>query len=79
MNEYLELLIGIVLAVIGAFGIYYFLGDVITVLKGVIGIIVLLVGALFLMIGVSDIRSRREEMGAAEVEPSEEGSSEPGR
>ena len=40
------------------------------VILGVVGIIVLLVGAIFLMIGVSDIKSKREEM----AEEAEEGS-----
>jgi len=67
-----ELLGGLVLAVLGVAGIWYFLKDVITVIKGVIPIFVLLVGAVFLMIGVSTMREKTTEMGECEVESEKE-------
>ena len=67
-----ELLGGLVLAVLGVAGIWYFLKDVITVIKGVIPIFVLLVGAVFLMIGVSTMREKSVEMGECEVESEKE-------
>ncbi len=66
MNEWLELLLGVLLACIGGgltgFAIWKFWDILMPVILGVVGIIVLLVGAIFLMIGVSDIKSKREEM-----------------
>jgi len=44
------------------FAIWKFWNILMPVILGVVGIIVLLVGAIFLMIGVSDIKSKREEM-----------------
>jgi len=61
MKEYGEILLGIVLAALGAAGIWYFREDVLRVILGVIGIIVLLAGAVFLMIGISDVREKGEE------------------
>jgi len=66
LNEWLELLLGILLACIGGgltgFAIWKYWEYLMPVILGVVGIIVLLVGAIFLMIGVSDIKSKREEM-----------------
>ncbi len=67
MNAYLEILIGLVLAILGigllvAPELALFRRALITVVLGVIPIIVLLVAALFLMIGVSDLRSCEEEL-----------------
>ncbi|RZN41598.1 MAG: hypothetical protein EFT35_02160 [Methanophagales archaeon ANME-1-THS] len=62
-----ELLVGVILAVLGVAGIWYFLGEVITVIKGVIPIFVLLVGAVFLMIGVSTMREKSVELGECET------------
>jgi len=61
MKGYGEILVGLLLVVLGVAGIWYFRVDVLTIIKGVIGIIVLLVGAVFLMIGVSDVRDKGEE------------------
>jgi len=61
MRGYGEILVGLLLAALGVVGIWYFRVDVLTILKGVIGIIVLLVGAVFLMIGVSDVREKDED------------------
>jgi len=62
MKGYGEILVGLLLVVLGVAGIWYFRVDVLTIIKGVIGIIVLLVGAVFLMIGVSDVRDKGEEV-----------------
>ncbi len=69
MKEYGEILLGVVLAALGIAGIWVFKWQVLDVIKGVIGIIVLLVGAVFLMIGISDVR----EKGEAESTESEKG------
>jgi len=61
MRGYGEVLVGLLLAALGVAGIWYFRVDVLTILKGVIGIFVLLIGAVFLMIGVSDVREKDED------------------
>ncbi len=66
MNAYMEILAGIVMAIVGVAMLVvpqlsFFREDVITVILGVIPIIVLLVAAIFLMIGVSDIKEGEEE------------------
>jgi len=63
-------LLGVVLAILGVAGIVHWYLPLLEVIKGVIGIIVLMVGAVFLMIGVSDVREKGEEeieMGEMEV------------
>jgi uncharacterized membrane protein YpjA len=57
-----ELLGGLVLAILGVAGIWYFQRQVIDVLLGVIPLIVLLVGAVLLMIGVSTMREKSAEI-----------------
>lgn len=61
MKEYGEILLGLVLAALGVAGIVHWYIPLLEVIKGVIGIIVLMVGAVFLMIGVSDVREKGEE------------------
>ncbi len=61
MNAYLSILLGVILSVLGAFGIWELRSDVLTVLKGVVGIVVLMIGIIFLMMGLSDIREGKEE------------------
>ncbi len=61
MKEYGEILLGIALAALGIAGIWVFKEQVLDVIQGVIGIVVLLVGAVFLMIGISDVREKGEE------------------
>lgn len=56
MNKYLEILLGLVLVVLGAYGIYHFLGDVLTVIKGIIGIVMLFVGIIVLAIGLPELK-----------------------
>lgn len=70
MNPYASLLGGLLLTALGAFGIYKFLGDFLTVLKGVVGVVVLIIGVIFLMIGVSDLRDRLREKREREAEAS---------
>ncbi|MHC1579566.1 MAG: hypothetical protein ACXQTZ_02780 [Candidatus Alkanophagales archaeon] len=61
MNPYVSLLGGLLLTALGALGIYVFKDDFLTVLRGVVGVVVLIVGVIFLMIGVSDLRDRLRE------------------
>ncbi len=73
MNAYLELLVGILLAVVGIAMLVVpqlsiFREDAKTVILGVIPIVVLLAAAVFLMIGVSDVREKGEEELESETE-----------
>jgi len=73
MNAYLELLVGVLLAVVGIAMLVVpqlsiFREDVKTVILGVIPIVVLLAAAVFLMIGVSDVREKGEEELESETE-----------
>lgn len=66
MNAYLELLVGVLLAVVGIAMLAVpqlstFRESVKIVILGVIPIVVLLAAAVFLMIGVSDVREKGEE------------------
>ena len=66
MNAYLELLVGVLLAAVGVAmlavpQLSIFRRDVIIVILGVIPIVILLAAAVFLVIGVSDIREKGEE------------------
>jgi len=74
MKEYGEILLGVVLVVAGI-GMLVMPQDLFrealkTVLLGAIPLIVLMVGAVFLIIGISDVREKGEEeieMGEMEV------------
>ena len=73
MNAYLELLVGVLLAVVGIAMLVVpqlsiFREGVKTVILGVIPIVVLLAAAVFLMIGVSDVREKGEEELESETE-----------
>ena len=66
MNAYLELLVGVLLAAVGVAmlavpQLSIFRRDVIIVILGVIPIVILLAAAVFLVIGVSDVREKGEE------------------
>jgi len=80
MRGFGELLIGLVLVIAGVgmlvnpWGVIFFRDALIIVILGVIPIIVLLAGAVFLMIGVSDVREKGEEI-EIESEKEEGGSS----
>jgi hypothetical protein len=67
-----EVLVGVVLFALGVVGIYYLLGEVLVVLKGVIPLVILFFGALFLMIGVSTMRMKNQEIESWEAESVEE-------
>jgi len=55
MNRYLELSSGFIFIVLGAYGIWYFKDQVITVIEGCIGISVFLVGLILLLAGIYEI------------------------
>ncbi len=77
MKEYGEILLGLVLAALGVAGIVHWYIPLLEVIKGVIGIIVLMVGAVFLMIGISDVREKgEEEIEMGEVEAAAESGTE---
>ncbi len=66
MKEYGEIFLGVVLAVLGIAmlvipQIAFFRDALVIVILGIIPIIVLLVGAVFLMIGISEVREKGEE------------------
>jgi len=67
MRGYGEILLGLLLAALGVAGIWYFWEEVLVVILGIIGIFVLLVGVVFLMIGVSDMREKEEEIDTGET------------
>ncbi|MCK4476118.1 MAG: hypothetical protein KAU16_05265 [Methanophagales archaeon] len=79
MKEYGEILLGLALAIAGVGmlvipQVAFFRDALVTVILGVVPIIVLLLGAVFLMIGISDVRERGEEgieMEATEAEAAE--------
>ncbi|GAB6286013.1 MAG: hypothetical protein WC406_05395 [Methanoregula sp.] len=48
----IALIAGIVLLIIGGYGIWVFLPDVIVAVKGLIGIVVLLAGLMLLIFGI---------------------------
>ncbi len=84
MKGYGEILLGLVLAILGIGmlvipPVAFFWEALKTVILGIIPIIVLLIGAVFLMIGISDVREKGEEgieMEAAEAAESEREGSE---
>ncbi|MCW3128694.1 MAG: hypothetical protein N2V75_01110 [Methanophagales archaeon] len=66
MKEYGEILLGVVLAIAGIGMLVipqvdWFREALKIVILGIIPLIVLLVGAVFLMIGISDVREKGEE------------------
>ena len=72
-----ELLGGLVLVLVGIGllvipQVSFFREAVVTVILGVIPVFVLLVGAVFLMIGVSTMREKTTEIGECEVESEKE-------
>jgi len=50
------LIIGIILCIIGGYGIWYFLPQVIVAVQGLIGIVVLLIGLMLLVFGALIIK-----------------------
>ena len=55
MNKYIWILIGLVLVLLGISGIWFFRYEVLSFIKGVIGIIVLMIGAIILVMGLSEL------------------------
>jgi uncharacterized membrane protein len=55
-----ESLLGLILIIIGGFLIYYWLGETILVIKGLVGLIILILGVLILWIGYEDIKLNKE-------------------
>jgi len=55
MNRYLEILLGLILTGSGAYGMWFFRDQVMVVIEGCVGICVLLIGLIFLLIGVYEI------------------------
>ena len=72
MKEYGELLLGLVLVVLGIAGIVYLLPDVWTVIKGIVGILALIIGAVILVLGVTDVRDKLGEKKREKEEAKEE-------
>ena len=48
----IALLVGIVLLIVGGYGISMFLPEVITAVKGLIGIVVLIIGLMLVVFGI---------------------------
>ena len=55
-----ESLLGLILLIIGGFLVYYWLGETILVIKGLIGLVILILGVLILWIGYEDIKLNKE-------------------
>ena len=62
MRSLQELLFGVILVAVGIVGVWYLLSKVLAVLLGVIPLVVLFFGALFVMIGVSSMRMKSVEI-----------------
>lgn len=73
MKSLQELLFGVILVASGMVGIKYLLDEVLAVLLGVIPLVVLFFGALFVMIGVSSMRMKSEETEEWRAENGNEG------
>lgn len=74
MKGFREISFGFILAALGMVGIWYLLDEVLAVLLGVIPLVVLFFGALFVMIGVSSMRMKSEEKEGWRAENGNEGS-----
>jgi hypothetical protein len=73
MKGFREISFGFILAALGMVGIWYLLDEVLAVLLGVIPLVVLFFGALFVMIGVSSMRMKSEETEGWRAENGNEG------
>jgi len=56
----IEILVGILLLIVGIFAIWYWLAEVVTFIKGAIGPLFALVGALLIWIGYEDKKLEKE-------------------
>lgn len=52
MNKYIWILLGVVLVLLGISGIWFFRYELLSFIKGVIGIILLMIGAIMLVMGL---------------------------
>lgn len=57
MNKWLELVIGLILILVGVLAIIYWKFDVIRLIKGSIGILILLIGLMFGAIAIEDFKN----------------------
>ncbi|QQG39013.1 MAG: hypothetical protein HYS32_00955 [Candidatus Woesearchaeota archaeon] len=57
MQIALKIIAGMVLILVGIFGIVYWRGDVWTLIKGVLGPTVALIGLLFFGLGLSELKN----------------------
>ena len=54
------LIVGVVLVIAAALGVFGWWGDVLVFLKGMLPVLALLVGAVAILIGVADIKDKKE-------------------
>ncbi|MFW6024754.1 MAG: hypothetical protein ACOCRX_00275 [Candidatus Woesearchaeota archaeon] len=57
MNKWIELILGILFIVLGVFGMWVWRSALLTVIQGSVGLFVLLVGVLFFLIAVEDLKA----------------------
>ncbi|MDD3976570.1 hypothetical protein L1994_03770 [Methanomicrobium antiquum] len=50
------LILGLILLIAGVYGAYYFLDELIFVIKGLLGLVVALVGVMLLVVGILTIK-----------------------
>ena len=73
MRGFRELLVGFVLVAASFVGIWYLIDEVLAVLLGVIPLVLLFFGALFVMMGVSSMRMKSTEPEGWSAESGDEG------
>ena len=56
-NAVLMIIIGIILLAVGIYGAWYFIEELILVVKGLIGLIIALVGFFLLIIGIFTVKN----------------------
>ena len=59
-SENVYILLALILLIIGGFLVYYWLGETILVIKGLLGLVILILGVLILWIGYEDIKLNKE-------------------
>ena len=57
MNKWIELILGVLFIVLGVVGMWVWRSALLTVVQGSIGLFVLLVGILFFLIAVEDLKA----------------------
>ncbi|HUV03207.1 MAG TPA: hypothetical protein VMW67_07215 [Desulfobacteria bacterium] len=73
MRGFRELLVGFALVAISFVGIWYLVDEVLAVLLGVMPLVLLFFGALFVMMGVSSMRMKSAEPEGWSAESGDEG------